>query len=446
MHKNRLCDANRASAFRTLTGAAALLLATTSAFGQFTVAPSPTDPLDVSKGAIVVNSTVGFEPGPEAAFGADLGGGEPGNTFAPNLGAGESSFIEVQTTRPTRLSGVRIYARNDGPGFSFRRSMSAFRLLADTDGDGAFETIVVNAPINVDYGGQAGNLATPDNTLELEFAFAPVIAEHWRVEFEQSVNAGPFSGVRIIEVDGVARAPGAIVQPVGFSKSYATVFGGSIGKPLHVIDQSGLSQSYISGETEFDTYVATTSHANSNQSMMLVNSNGQNQPNGVVEIGGTFTLDLGESLPIDALALWAAANSEVITAMAVYADSDNNFDNGGVTLLDTFDVAGILAGRAYDFPRVETRFLHIEVLGHAGGQFIRHGEFAVRIANNDGDMNCDGVVDVQDIAPFATALIDAEAYATQFQDCDRSFADMNGDGIVNGLDTSHFVKNLAIAP
>lgn len=59
-----------------------------------------------------------------------------------------------------------------------------------------------------------------------------------------------------------------------------------------------------------------------------------------------------------------------------------------------------------------------------------------------GDMNCDGFVDLGDVAPFAQALVDAAGYQAAFPACDITRADMNGDSVNDGLDVSNFVSSL----
>ncbi|HPF38269.1 MAG TPA: hypothetical protein P5081_11305 [Phycisphaerae bacterium] len=59
-----------------------------------------------------------------------------------------------------------------------------------------------------------------------------------------------------------------------------------------------------------------------------------------------------------------------------------------------------------------------------------------------GDMNCDDVVDLQDISPFGMALVDADAYMANWPACDILLGDMNRDGLVNGLDLAGFVAAL----
>ncbi len=62
-----------------------------------------------------------------------------------------------------------------------------------------------------------------------------------------------------------------------------------------------------------------------------------------------------------------------------------------------------------------------------------------------GDMNCDGVLDVEDVAPFALALVDAVGYDAAYPGCDIQRADANEDASINGADVSVFVEAL-LAP
>lgn len=59
-----------------------------------------------------------------------------------------------------------------------------------------------------------------------------------------------------------------------------------------------------------------------------------------------------------------------------------------------------------------------------------------------GDMNCDGVVNMADLAPFAQALVDPAGYQTAFPACDIARADMNNDGNGDGADLDGFISKL----
>ncbi len=59
-----------------------------------------------------------------------------------------------------------------------------------------------------------------------------------------------------------------------------------------------------------------------------------------------------------------------------------------------------------------------------------------------GDMNCDGIVSVGDIAGFVLALTDPAGYAAAFPACDINNGDINGDSVVSVGDIAAFVTLL----
>ena len=59
-----------------------------------------------------------------------------------------------------------------------------------------------------------------------------------------------------------------------------------------------------------------------------------------------------------------------------------------------------------------------------------------------GDLNCDGAVNVFDIDPFVLALTDAAAYEEAYPDCNIYAGDCNDDGYVNSFDIDPFVTLL----
>lgn len=62
-----------------------------------------------------------------------------------------------------------------------------------------------------------------------------------------------------------------------------------------------------------------------------------------------------------------------------------------------------------------------------------------------GDMNCDGSVDLVDVGPFISALLDPDEYANEYPDCYIGRADINEDGSVDLTDVEPFIK-LLIGP
>lgn len=73
-------------------------------------------------------------------------------------------------------------------------------------------------------------------------------------------------------------------------------------------------------------------------------------------------------------------------------------------------------------------------------------DFAVRILSCQeplaGDMNCDGVIDGQDVQGFVLALIDPAGYASTYPDCTFLNADVNLDGATDLQDLDGFVQLL----
>ncbi len=59
------------------------------------------------------------------------------------------------------------------------------------------------------------------------------------------------------------------------------------------------------------------------------------------------------------------------------------------------------------------------------------------------DMNCDGVVNFDDINAFVLALMSGTEYAAAYPNCNRNLADCNGDGYVDFDDINPFVALLS---
>ena len=59
-----------------------------------------------------------------------------------------------------------------------------------------------------------------------------------------------------------------------------------------------------------------------------------------------------------------------------------------------------------------------------------------------GDVNCDGLVNNQDISPFVPLLTNPDGYAAAYPNCDPLAGDVNGDGVINNQDIAPFVALL----
>jgi hypothetical protein len=167
------------------------------------------DPFDASNGTVVLADLTNPDTDPLDAFRTG-GTFEGGNTLMVNGGPGTLSYIEIQTGGLVQLEGVRVLASNDqyadppGEPCCLRRAMSGFRLRADIDEDGSYETTVFDVLVNPQYELDPKNatdqVGVLDMTLLLE---GVVIARRWRVETIQGSNSPPFEGVRIIEIDAI---------------------------------------------------------------------------------------------------------------------------------------------------------------------------------------------------------------------------------------------------
>lgn len=69
--------------------------------------------------------------------------------------------------------------------------------------------------------------------------------------------------------------------------------------------------------------------------------------------------------------------------------------------------------------------------------------FGFVVGSTQGDLNCDGVVNFDDINPFVLALSDPGAYQQQYPNCNILNADCNGDGVVDFDDINPFVAILS---
>jgi 6-phosphogluconolactonase (cycloisomerase 2 family) len=62
--------------------------------------------------------------------------------------------------------------------------------------------------------------------------------------------------------------------------------------------------------------------------------------------------------------------------------------------------------------------------------------------DTDGDMNCDNLVDLNDVDPMVMALLSPEAYAAHYPGCNAQRGDVNDDGEFDGLDIGPFAELL----
>lgn len=94
-------------------------------------------------------------------------------------------------------------------------------------------------------------------------------------------------------------------------------------------------------------------------------------------------------------------------------------------------------------PLADTLFV-CQAISTNGRRIIGHGGPRAWMVTLEllGDMNCDGLVDTDDIEPFTQALLDPAGYETAFPLCTIARANMNQDAGVNSLDIQGFVSDL----
>ncbi|MDX2197515.1 MAG: hypothetical protein SF069_00915 [Phycisphaerae bacterium] len=104
--------------------------------------------------------------------------------------------------------------------------------------------------------------------------------------------------------------------------------------------------------------------------------------------------------------------------------------------------AGLVAG-AVQTTHIETDLVHVPMSAGALNVTLgpkRMQTYRLVLAPSIlGDLNCDGIVTVGDIAPFVLAVTNPTAYEQQFPNCEALLADINGDGAVTVGDIAPFV-------
>ncbi len=140
---------------------------------------------------------------------------------------------------------------------------------------------------------------------------------------------------------------------------------------------------------------------------------------------------LDPSLPSFPLGVTAGIYDATIDLTTADAYSPAFIVASGGTVSDALNalIAGLQQGRTYF--QIDSSLMPS---GEVRGFLVQHGL--------PGDMNCDEVITVGDIAGFVLALTDPAAYAIQYPGCDEHNADINGDEFVTVGDIGGFVSLL----
>ena len=115
------------------------------------------------------------------------------------------------------------------------------------------------------------------------------------------------------------QSAGAILSPVAV---VANTLGTAGGSTAHLIDQSGLSINFISGETDFDTYIALdpTSAVVSQTTGWASSAN---------KMPGYLEFDLGREFSISAFVMWTQNSALAVNSFTLSSALDSGFTNLG---------------------------------------------------------------------------------------------------------------------
>jgi hypothetical protein len=141
---------------------------------------------------------------------------------------------------------------------------------------------------------------------------------------------------------------------------------------VHAIDQSGLSASYASGTTDFDTYVPATTHDSQPGTDWVATAS-----------TGSAVFDLGAAYRLSAAALWNFGGTEGDISFGIqditleYSLDNVLFSSIGAFTL-TQGVTGVVTpADVFSFAAIDARYVRLNVLSNYGGGSAL-GEIAFR--------------------------------------------------------------------
>lgn len=180
----------------------------------------------------------------------------------------------------------------------------------------------------------------------------------------------PFVAVSVLTASLLAwpAHAGLMLQPAGISTdmgSFPTF------EPVYAIDQSGLSASYVSGVTDFDDFVPTTTTDNGGSSFNTWFSASGNTT-------GQVDFDLGGTFNIGSFAYWADPQGigQSINIFTLLADDNASFSSP--TTLGTYNASDGPGsgppsqnnannfGQVFEFTPTSASFVRLQILSNHG--------------------------------------------------------------------------------
>ena len=156
---------------------------------------------------------------------------------------------------------------------------------------------------------------------------------------------------------GVIRSPVAVI---------GNTMGTASGSTGNLINESGLSSSFISGVTDYGTYIAgNPTHALNGAANAWAGNSGT---------FGHLDFDLGSVLAIHSFALWTQGHSNAVNSFTLTSALDSGFTSG-VTNLGAFNAAIGLNAQTFGVSGVG-EFVRLTVTSIHGGGNVNIGEVA----------------------------------------------------------------------
>jgi hypothetical protein len=194
---------------------------------------------------------------------------------------------------------------------------------------------------------------------QLRLVLSALSASGRSVQF--SGAAATLIGIGTISNDDTARV-GTILQPTSVTTTM-----GSFGAPwaaTKMIDKSGLSVSYTSNVTNFDTYIAgNPTHSHNAHQITPADAQAWASSNNVLT--GTITFNLGSLFVVESMALWNRIDAG-IGGFTLLADADCDFTSGAVAVLSNRSaLLGRSGAQVYGFIPTPAQYLRLQVLSDA---------------------------------------------------------------------------------
>lgn len=184
-----------------------------------------------------------------------------------------------------------------------------------------------------------------------------------------------------------AFSAGVMLQPLAASTNMGFFNSSSQYDPSNTINQSGLTANYVSGVTDFDSFVTSTTTDSGGSGNRIWYADTGN-------VTGNFDFDLGGTFTIDSFALWADPQGigQSVNSFNLLADDNAAFSSA--TLLGSFAAAdgpssGTASeknannfGQVFSFAPTAASHVRIEILSNHGSTFttgISEAAFGVSV-------------------------------------------------------------------